>query len=187
MHKQALRTHQLVNQSRLAAALTVAVVAVPATQQEQCCIQSPHSCRLGLLLQCWRTLHMPAACCCCAGERLGVLARLSSLRSLSLADSNVAEDALTHVGRCTRLTRLELQVRGAQQRRCSRGSRGQQHCCLEAAAAADSLVFLCIPMSPMGLFLQGTHATRHFSKLTAQGNCAQCCYHHTAAGMFTPA
>eukprot|EP00775_Hariotina_reticulata_P008860 gene8860-9039_t len=44
-----------------------------------------------------------------AGERLGVLTGLPALRSLSLADGGIGEDSLVHVGRCSRLTRLELQ------------------------------------------------------------------------------
>jgi hypothetical protein len=45
-----------------------------------------------------------------AGERLSVLTGLPALRSLSLADGGIGEDSLAHVGRCSRLTRLELQV-----------------------------------------------------------------------------
>ncbi|WIA15536.1 hypothetical protein OEZ85_002170 [Tetradesmus obliquus] len=44
-----------------------------------------------------------------AGERLGTLTGLGALRSLSLVDGLLGEDCLAHVGRCTKLTRLELQ------------------------------------------------------------------------------
>jgi hypothetical protein len=46
-----------------------------------------------------------------AGERLSTLTGLPALRSLSLVDGSIGEDSLAHVGRCTKLTRLELQVR----------------------------------------------------------------------------
>jgi hypothetical protein len=46
----------------------------------------------------------------CAGERLSTLTGLPALRSLSLMDGSIGEDCLAHVGRCTKLTRLELQV-----------------------------------------------------------------------------
>lgn len=52
-------------------------------------------------------------CCavlCCAGDQLSVLLELPALRSLSLADAAIRDDSLVHVGRCTKLTRLELQV-----------------------------------------------------------------------------
>lgn len=45
-----------------------------------------------------------------AGERLCVLTGLPALRSLSLVDGATGEESLAHVGRCTKLTRLELQV-----------------------------------------------------------------------------
>uniref|UniRef100_A0A383V4C9 F-box domain-containing protein n=1 Tax=Tetradesmus obliquus TaxID=3088 RepID=A0A383V4C9_TETOB len=44
-----------------------------------------------------------------AGERLGTLTGLGALRSLSLVDGSLGEDCLALVGRCTKLTRLELQ------------------------------------------------------------------------------
>ncbi|WIA35739.1 hypothetical protein OEZ86_004140 [Tetradesmus obliquus] len=44
-----------------------------------------------------------------AGERLGTLTGLGALRSLSLVDGSLGEDCLAHVGRCSKLTRLELQ------------------------------------------------------------------------------
>lgn len=48
---------------------------------------------------------------CCAGDQLSVLLGLPALRSLSLVDADIGEGSLVHVGRCTKLTRLELQVR----------------------------------------------------------------------------
>lgn len=48
---------------------------------------------------------------CCAGAQLSVLLGLPALRSLSLVDADIGEGSLVHVGRCTKLTRLELQVR----------------------------------------------------------------------------
>jgi hypothetical protein len=51
--------------------------------------------------------------CLCSGERLSTLTGLPALRSLSLMDGSFGEDCLAHVGRCTKLTRLELQVRGS--------------------------------------------------------------------------
>lgn len=44
-----------------------------------------------------------------AGDQLSVLLELPALRSLSLADATIRDDSLVHVGRCTKLTRLELQ------------------------------------------------------------------------------
>jgi hypothetical protein len=46
-----------------------------------------------------------------AGDQLSVLLGLPALRSLSLVDSGISQESLAHVGRCTKLTRLELQVR----------------------------------------------------------------------------
>jgi hypothetical protein len=40
-----------------------------------------------------------------------VLQGLPGLASLSLVEAGISEDSLAHVGRCTKLTRLELQVR----------------------------------------------------------------------------
>lgn len=40
-----------------------------------------------------------------------MLLGLPALRSLSLVDSGISQESLAHVGRCTKLTRLELQVR----------------------------------------------------------------------------
>jgi hypothetical protein len=59
-------------------------------------------------------LHVLALClhvvACGAGDQLSVLLGLPGLRSLSLLDSGISQESLAHVGRCTKLTRLELQV-----------------------------------------------------------------------------
>lgn len=67
-----------------------------------------------------QTYCMPSLLWCCAlhcvvcgaGDQLLVLLRLPALRSLSLVDGAVRDESLAHVGRCTKLTRLELQVSG---------------------------------------------------------------------------
>lgn len=63
----------------------------------------------------WALSPDPLCCAvlCCAvpaGEQLSVLLGLPLLRSLSLVDGDISEDSLASVGRCTKLTRLELQV-----------------------------------------------------------------------------
>ena len=75
---------------------------------------------------------------CVAGEQLSVLLGLPALRSLSLVDGDIHEDCLAHVGRCTKLTRLELQVGTLVQKKIITNI-GEQH----VACVGKGVVAVC--------------------------------------------
>jgi hypothetical protein len=128
---------------------------VPDCNRYACCLPS-------LLLGC--TLHCVD---CCAGDQLSVLLRLPALRSLSLVDGAIRDESLAHVGRCTKLTGLELQVSiGAKKPDCVSGVRvpcvGSSECCLSGT-----------PESHTAQSLRSTKLVCYIATARSRTSCAQ--------------